>query len=202
MAWQPIPVFLTGEFHGQRSLAGYSPWGLTHFWYWKFVYSLFFLSVSLEVYQFYWSSQRTSFLFNWFFTLLISSLYYIIYIYACVCVCVFWFPLAPFYFIKIQAQAMDLISFFSTARIYCNKLASKITLGCISQILICVFIFILLKIAFNFAFGFFFNVGLFVCYLVSYYLRNFHISFCYKFLLLTLLWSENILCLVCILLHL
>ena len=25
--WQPIPVFLTGEFHGQRSLVGYSPWG-------------------------------------------------------------------------------------------------------------------------------------------------------------------------------
>ena len=24
--WQPIPVFLPGEFHGQRSLAGYSPW--------------------------------------------------------------------------------------------------------------------------------------------------------------------------------
>ena len=23
----PIPVFLLGEFHGQRSLAGYSPWG-------------------------------------------------------------------------------------------------------------------------------------------------------------------------------
>ena len=23
----PIPVFLPGEFHGQRSLAGYSPWG-------------------------------------------------------------------------------------------------------------------------------------------------------------------------------
>ena len=26
-AWQPIPVFLPGEFHGQRSLAGYSSWG-------------------------------------------------------------------------------------------------------------------------------------------------------------------------------
>ena len=32
--WQPIPVFLPGESHGQRSLAGqrnlagYSPWGL------------------------------------------------------------------------------------------------------------------------------------------------------------------------------
>ena len=24
-AWQPTPVFLPGKFHGQRSLAGYSP---------------------------------------------------------------------------------------------------------------------------------------------------------------------------------
>ena len=24
--WQPTPVFLLGELHGQRSLAGYSPW--------------------------------------------------------------------------------------------------------------------------------------------------------------------------------
>ena len=24
---QPTPVFMPGEFHGQRSLAGYSPWG-------------------------------------------------------------------------------------------------------------------------------------------------------------------------------
>ena len=24
--WQPIPVFLTGKFHGQRSLTDYSPW--------------------------------------------------------------------------------------------------------------------------------------------------------------------------------
>ena len=28
MAWQPSPVFLPGESHGQRSLVGYSPWGL------------------------------------------------------------------------------------------------------------------------------------------------------------------------------
>ena len=26
-AWQPTPVFSPGESHGQRSLAGYSPWG-------------------------------------------------------------------------------------------------------------------------------------------------------------------------------
>ena len=25
--WQPTPVFLAGEFHEQRSLVGYSPWG-------------------------------------------------------------------------------------------------------------------------------------------------------------------------------
>ena len=25
--WQLTPIFLPGEFHGQRSLAGYSPWG-------------------------------------------------------------------------------------------------------------------------------------------------------------------------------
>ena len=25
--WQPIPVFLPGESPGERSLAGYSPWG-------------------------------------------------------------------------------------------------------------------------------------------------------------------------------
>ena len=24
--WQPTPVFLPGESHGQRNLAGYSPW--------------------------------------------------------------------------------------------------------------------------------------------------------------------------------
>ena len=25
--WQPTPLFLPGEFHGQRNLVGYSPWG-------------------------------------------------------------------------------------------------------------------------------------------------------------------------------
>ena len=25
--WQPTPVFLPGESHGQRNLAGYNPWG-------------------------------------------------------------------------------------------------------------------------------------------------------------------------------
>ena len=32
--WQPIPVFLPGDFHGQRSLAGSGPWGrrVRHNW--------------------------------------------------------------------------------------------------------------------------------------------------------------------------
>ena len=25
--WQPTPIFLAEKFHGQRTLAGYSPWG-------------------------------------------------------------------------------------------------------------------------------------------------------------------------------
>ena len=25
--WQPTPIFLSGKFHGQRNLVGYSPWG-------------------------------------------------------------------------------------------------------------------------------------------------------------------------------
>ena len=27
--WLPSPIFLPGEFHGQRNLVGYSPWGRT-----------------------------------------------------------------------------------------------------------------------------------------------------------------------------
>ena len=27
MEWQPTPLFLPGESHGQRSTVGYSPWG-------------------------------------------------------------------------------------------------------------------------------------------------------------------------------
>ena len=29
--WKPTSVFLPGKFHGQRSLAGYSPWGYKRF---------------------------------------------------------------------------------------------------------------------------------------------------------------------------
>ena len=32
-AWQPTPVLLSGEFHGQRSLASHSPWGYKKSWW-------------------------------------------------------------------------------------------------------------------------------------------------------------------------
>ena len=47
--WEPTPVFLSGESHGQRSLAGYSPWDheeldatetTQHSWYWQYSSSL------------------------------------------------------------------------------------------------------------------------------------------------------------------
>ena len=48
--WQPTPVFLPGKSHGQRSLAGYSPWSLTEsdmteWTHWtQFIYSVVLVS--------------------------------------------------------------------------------------------------------------------------------------------------------------
>ena len=41
--WQPTPVFSPGEFHGQRSLAGYSPWGHKESDTTEWLHFLFFL---------------------------------------------------------------------------------------------------------------------------------------------------------------
>ena len=38
--WQLIPVFLPGEFHAQRSLAGFSPWGCTELYTTEHAYTL------------------------------------------------------------------------------------------------------------------------------------------------------------------
>ena len=53
--WQTTPVFLPGEFHGQRSLAGYSPWNhedsdtteqltLKYWKYFRFILIYFYIS--------------------------------------------------------------------------------------------------------------------------------------------------------------
>ena len=41
--WQPSPVFLPGEAHEQRSLAGYSPWGCKELSTIERLHSLLFL---------------------------------------------------------------------------------------------------------------------------------------------------------------
>ena len=48
--WQFTPVFLPREFHGQRSLSGYSPWGCKESDKTKWlVFSLFFMLTGMEV---------------------------------------------------------------------------------------------------------------------------------------------------------
>ena len=62
--WLPTPVFLPEEFHGQRSLAGYSPWGCRE---WDMTERL---TLSLSRHIFY------PFLFRWTFRLLPCLGYY------------------------------------------------------------------------------------------------------------------------------
>ena len=50
--WQPTPVFLTGEFHGWRSLVGYSPWDCTsRTWLSDFYFHLVSLSLSWSMWD-------------------------------------------------------------------------------------------------------------------------------------------------------
>ena len=51
--WLPIPVFLLGEFHGQRNLKGYSPWGsqrVRHDWATNTFIQVFTSVVSPQIY--------------------------------------------------------------------------------------------------------------------------------------------------------
>ena len=55
-AWQPTPVFLPGESHGQRSPAGYSPWGrrVRHDWNdlaCMLTFVCIFISVAIAVHE-------------------------------------------------------------------------------------------------------------------------------------------------------
>ena len=58
--WQPTPVFLSGKSPGQRSLEGYSPWGLKEsdmteqlplYWAYGFYSSVFFNVVYTLTYE-------------------------------------------------------------------------------------------------------------------------------------------------------
>ena len=53
MAWQPTPVFLPGESHGQRGLVGYNPWARKQ--------SDMTERLSTQVYHSFSSQERVSF---------------------------------------------------------------------------------------------------------------------------------------------
>ena len=59
-AWQPTPVFLPAEFHGQRSLAGYRPWGHKELDRTVHACSLLLLSL-LFVLNFVWQKVKESY---------------------------------------------------------------------------------------------------------------------------------------------
>ena len=82
--WQPTPIFLHGEFHGQRSLMGYSPRGhkesdTTEWLIHTHVYTFMLIHV--------WTTTTKD-----IYVYVFTHPYIYIYIYVCVCVCVCVFP--------------------------------------------------------------------------------------------------------------
>ena len=81
--WQSTPVFLSGKFHGQRSLAGCSPWGHKELDITKYIYIFFFFSFSSVM------GLRTSWICI-FMSSLNLSVHLLFHIFCvCVCVCVY-----------------------------------------------------------------------------------------------------------------
>lgn len=122
------------------------------------VFSFYYLSVWLEVYQFYSSFERTSF---WlYFSLL------------CFCFKCYWFS---YHFLSSACLGLfcssfaiflrwivDLRLFFSNISIYCPKFLLKDCFYCIPHILICfIFIFLSFTIFSNFFQGFPFSACIF-----------------------------------------
>ena len=74
--WQPTPVLLPREFHGQRSLAGYSPWGHKESDITERLHFLSFLSAFLMVQFSHWymTTGETIVLIRWTFVSKVMSL--------------------------------------------------------------------------------------------------------------------------------
>ena len=56
--WQPAPVFLPGDFHGQKSLAGYCPWSKKLDMTDSISLSLWFLNWAVELLKYCFSLLR------------------------------------------------------------------------------------------------------------------------------------------------
>ena len=53
--WQPTPVFLPGKFHGQRSLADYSPWGHEESNVTEHAHTMIY---RVQIYEIFWAVER------------------------------------------------------------------------------------------------------------------------------------------------
>ena len=68
--WQPTPVLLPGESHGQRSLVGYSPWSHKESDMTEQLHSLMVKNIYLEKLFWFSESNRVA---NWFLCTFIST---------------------------------------------------------------------------------------------------------------------------------
>lgn len=143
--------------------------------------SFFPWSVWLEVCQFYWSYPLImrflcSLIFFFFFSILLISVY-------------FKFDLLFFWFLKVEAESIDLGLFmFSSYELFFSAIKISTVLAASHRFWYIVFLFSFSSNSFSFPFDFLkwaiftFLDYLEVCYLVSKCLVVFQISFCFWFL--------------------
>ena len=83
--WQPTPVSLPGKSHGQRNLAGYSPWGCKELDMTEWLHSLHFrVRLKFSTIYFYWNIVNLQCCVNFYHTAKWFS-----YMYVCVCVSIY-----------------------------------------------------------------------------------------------------------------
>ena len=65
--WHPTPVFLPGKSHGQRTLAGYSPWGcrVRHVWVIKHTHTHTHAHMRVHIHTQLFEIWGTSLVFQW-----------------------------------------------------------------------------------------------------------------------------------------
>ena len=133
--WQPTPVLLPGESHGQRSLAGYSPWGhksrtrlkLFSGWYLQLYISAFLLA-NLFIYctefpEFFLISLL--YLYNSIlFMLLISQIrvsFFETFFWSLKCACFLWFTFFCLFILVAVLPYLETLAFILKASVLVVK---------------------------------------------------------------------------------
>ena len=105
--WQSTPVFLPGEFHGQRSLVGYSPWGPKESDMTELTHTHIYMCVCVCIY-----------------ICVCVCIYICVCVYVCVYIYIYMYVCIPFEHRKshISGGKNDLESYFSNFIITTNHL--------------------------------------------------------------------------------